>query len=135
MSQKQTRVLAVDDERESTEWVQVFLESHGYAVRTANDAHTSELLCQLWRPNIILLDLIMPEVEGVSLLRSLKSHAPGTPIVIVSGAATVSRTVEAFAAGTITLIEKPVRPVHLLEIVEAGGAVMSVLCAMEKSQA
>ncbi len=118
MSQKQTRVLAVDDERESTEWVQLFLESRGYAVRTANDARTSELLCQLWRPNVILLDLVMPEVEGVSLLRSLKSHAPTTPIVIVSGEATVSRTVEAFTAGASTLIEKPVAPAHLLEVVE-----------------
>jgi len=116
MSQKQTRVLAVDDERESTEWVQVFLESRGYEVRTANDARASELLCQLWRPDVILLDLIMPEVDGVSLLRSLRSHAPSAPIVIISGEATVSRTVEAFTAGASTLLEKPVAPDHLLEI-------------------
>ena len=99
MSQKQTRVLAVDDDLQTTEWLQQLFESRGYEVRTANDARTSELLCELWRPDVVLLDLIMPDVEGVSLLRRLKMHAPSRPVVIVSGEATVPRTVAAFAAG------------------------------------
>ena len=118
MSQKQTRVLAVDDDLETTEWLQKLFESRGYEVRTANDARTSELLCELWRPDVVLLDLIMPDVEGVALLRRLKSHAPSRPVVIVSGEATVPRTVEAFAAGAATLVEKPVVPDRLVELVE-----------------
>jgi len=118
MSQKQTRVLAVDDDLQTTEWLQQLFESRGYEVRTANDARTSELLCELWRPDVVLLDLIMPDVEGVSLLRRLKMHAPSRPVVIVSGEATVPRTVEAFAAGAATLLQKPVTPEHLVEVVE-----------------
>jgi DNA-binding NtrC family response regulator len=118
MSQKQTRVLAVDDDLETTEWLQKLFESRGYEVRTANDARTSELLCELWRPDVVLLDLIMPDVEGVALLRRLKSHAPSRPVVIVSGEATVPRTVEAFAAGAATLVQKPVVPDRLVEVVE-----------------
>lgn len=118
MSQKQTRVLAVDDDLETTEWLQKLFESRGYEVRTANDARTSELLCELWRPDVVLLDLIMPDVEGVTLLRRLKSHAPSRPVVIVSGEATVPRTVEAFAAGAATLVQKPVVPDRLVEVVE-----------------
>jgi len=118
MSQKQTRVLAVDDDRETTEWLQQLFESRGYEVRTANDARTSELLCELWRPDVVLLDLIMPDVEGVNLLRRLKIHAPSRPVVIVSGEATVPRTVEAFAAGAATLLEKPLVPDQLVQVVE-----------------
>ncbi len=118
MSQKQTRVLAVDDDRETTEWLQKLFESRGYEVRTANDARTSELLCEVWHPDVVLLDLVMPDVEGVNLLRRLKTHAPSRPVVIVSGEATVSRTVEAFAAGAATLMEKPVLPDELVQIVE-----------------
>ena len=118
MSQKQTRVLAVDDDLETTEWLQQLFESRGYEVRTANDARTSELLCELWRPDVVLLDLVMPDVEGVSLLRRLKTHAPSRPVVIVSGEATVPRTVEAFAAGATTLLQKPVIPEHLVQVVE-----------------
>lgn len=118
MSQKQTRVLAVDDDLETTEWLQQLFESRGYEVRTANDARTSELLCELWRPDVVLLDLVMPDVEGVSLLRRLKTHAPSRPVVIVSGEATVPRTVEAFAAGATTLLQKPVTPEHLVQVVE-----------------
>ncbi len=118
MSQKQTRVLAVDDDQETTEWMQQLLESRGYEVRTANDARTSELLCELWHPDVVLLDLVMPDVEGVNLLRRLKTDAPSRPVVIVSGEATVPRTVEAFAAGAATLIQKPVTPEHLVKVVE-----------------
>src|SRR5262245_18834404 len=118
MSQKQTRVLAVDDDHDTTEWMQQLFESRGYEVRTANDARTSELLCELWRPDVVLLDLIMPDVEGVNLLRRLKIHAPSRPVVVVSGEATVPRTVEAFAAGAATLIEKPVVPEQLAQVVE-----------------
>ena len=118
MSQKQTRVLAVDDDLETTEWLQQLFESRGYEVRTANDARTSELLCEVWRPDVVLLDLVMPDVEGVSLLRRLKTYAPSRPVVIVSGEATVPRTVEAFAAGATTLLQKPVTPEHLVQVVE-----------------
>jgi two-component system, NtrC family, response regulator HydG len=118
MSQKQTRVLAVDDDNETTEWLRKLFESRGYEVRTANDARTSELLCELWHPDVVLLDLVMPDVEGVNLLRRLKTHVPSRPVVIVSGAATVPTTVEAFAAGAATLIEKPVMPDKLVQIVE-----------------
>ena len=60
----------------------------------------------------------MPDVEGVNLLRRLKTHAPSRPVVIVSGEATVPRTVEAFAAGAATLLEKPVVPDQLVQVVE-----------------
>ncbi len=108
----------MDDDLETTEWLQQLFESRGYEVRTANDARTSELLCELWRPDVVLLDLVMPDVEGVSLLRRLKTHAPSRPVVIVSGEATVPRTVEAFAAGATTLLQKPVTPEHLVQVVE-----------------
>jgi len=108
----------VDDDLQTTEWLQQLFESRGYEVRTANDARTSELLSELWRPDVVLLDLIMPDVEGVSLLRRLKTYAPSRPVVIVSGEATVPRTVEAFAAGATTLLQKPVTPEHLVQVVE-----------------
>lgn len=108
----------MDDDLETTEWLQQLFESRGYEVRTANDARTSELLCELWRPDVVLLDLVMPDVEGVSLLRRLKTHAPSRPVVIVSGEATVPRTVEAFAAGATTLLQKPVTPEDLVQVVE-----------------
>jgi DNA-binding NtrC family response regulator len=119
---KQTRVLVVDDEPESVEWMQVALELNGFDVRTAEDGRSSEVLSQIWNPDVVLLELVLPDVDGLSLLRRLRQAHPARPIIVVSGRATVPITVEALSAGAFTVLEKPVsidRLVKLLE--EASG--------------
>lgn len=123
MKTKPTRVLVVDDEQDTVDWMQIFLEQQGFEVRTALDGRTSELLCRLWRPDIVLLDLVLPDIDGLVLLSTIKELVPGTQVVVVSGRATVSRAVEALTGGAFSLIEKPVVPEQLLAVLEkAHGA-------------
>lgn len=118
MTSTPTRVLAVDDEPDTVDWLQLFLQQRGYEVRTAGDARTSEVVCQYWQPDIVLVDLGLPDLDGVTLLRRLKQRLPALDVIVVSGSATVSRTVDAMMAGAFSLIEKPISGDVLLDLIE-----------------
>ncbi len=122
MLQKLTRVLAVDDDVASTTALESLLASHGYEVRTANDASTADLLNRSWTPDAVILDLVIPGVTGCDLLRRLRDVNPDTPIIVISGHATVGVTVEVLTAGAFSLLEKPVEEARLLSLLEKAGS-------------
>jgi len=80
-------VAIVDDEVDITTYLSVALEDHGYRVVACNDAEKAVEVLASKRPDVILLDLLMPLVTGVSLYGNLAAHSAlrGTPIVILSG--------------------------------------------------
>jgi DNA-binding NtrC family response regulator len=122
MFQSPTRVLIVDDDSSCAEWLQALTAAHGYEVRTAPDAGTADLLCRLWLPDVVLLDLVLPGVHGIDLLRHIRDLAPGLPVIVVSGHATVKTTVEVLSAGAFSLLEKPVDTDRLLALLEKASA-------------
>jgi DNA-binding NtrC family response regulator len=122
MLQSPTRVLAVDDDVGSTEAVERLLAGEGYEVRTANDSVTAELLQRAWAPDVVILDLVLPGVSGCDLIKRLRDASPDTPIIVISGHATVPATVEALTAGAFSLLEKPVDGGRLLALLEKAAA-------------
>ncbi len=124
MKDKVTRVLAVADRAHGAEWIQLFLEQQNFEVRVAHDGRAAELLCSLWRPEIVLLDL-MPDFDGLALMRRLKDSLFPPLIIVVSGCATVARAVEALTSGAFSLLEKPIEPRHLLEVLLKARAAIS----------
>ncbi len=121
MTRASARVLVVDDDVDSTNWLEVFLTDRHYQVRTAPDGRTAQLMAHAWPPSVVLLDLGLPDMDGLTVMRRLREVLPQTPIIIVSGRATVPRTVEAMHGGAFSLLEKPVEPEELAMLVQRAA--------------
>ncbi len=122
-------VLVIDDEAAQRELMTRFLERRGYAVRTAADGRTGlELACAI-QPRVILLDVMMPEMDGWSVLGALKQRpeTAGIPVVMVSFVADPGMSQ---ALGAVEALSKPVDWAKLEAVLErlreAGGRALVV---------
>jgi DNA-binding NtrC family response regulator len=109
-----TRVLIVEDHADSAEFLRLLLEPEGYLVKTAATAHETREDVRASKPDIILMDLMLPDVEGLDLLRELRTMSPESQIIVVSGHGSISVAVEAMENGALSFIEKPVNPSVLM---------------------
>ncbi|ASJ71468.1 sigma-54-dependent transcriptional regulator [Granulosicoccus antarcticus] len=116
-------VLVVDDEPDIRSLLQEILEDEGYAVSTADTAAAAQACIEEARPDLVLLDIWMPDMDGVTLLKSWKRA--GTldfPVIMISGHGTVETAVEATRHGAVDFIEKPLSLAKLLLTVEKALA-------------
>ncbi len=112
-------ILVVDDEPDIRGLLQEILEDEGYTVQTAADAAGARASVEEQRPDLVLLDIWMPDEDGISLLKSWKQIANMTaPVVMISGHGTIETAVEATRVGAVDFIEKPVSLARLLLVVE-----------------
>ena len=98
-SKRRKRILAIDDEPAMTEWLKMVVEAEGYEVRTALIGTRGEEIFKQWRPDVVITDLMLPDLDGIALLRRLKDGDPWPEIIVISGQGTISRAVEAGQAG------------------------------------
>jgi len=120
------RILVVDDEADIRDLVQEILSEEGYTVDVAADAAEARAACARQAPDLVLLDIWMPDADGISLLREWQQSQSFTaPVVMMSGHGTVETAVEATRLGAIDYIEKPLSLAKLLRTVtnalEEGG--------------
>jgi two-component system, NtrC family, nitrogen regulation response regulator NtrX len=115
---KNARVLVVDDESNIRELLEEILSEEGYQVTTAADAAQARKARAEQDFDLILLDIWMPDTDGISLLREWSEEAPIGPVVMMSGHGTVDTAVEATRLGAVDFIEKPVSLATLLKTVE-----------------
>jgi DNA-binding NtrC family response regulator len=108
-------ILVVDDEPDIREIVKDILEDEGYEVSTASNAAEARERRRQRKPDLILLDIWMPDLDGISLLKEWK-EAGGLPcpVIIMSGHGTVETAVEATRLGAYDFIEKPLTTAKLL---------------------
>ncbi|MCC5858757.1 MAG: sigma-54-dependent Fis family transcriptional regulator [Ectothiorhodospiraceae bacterium] len=113
------RILVVDDEPDIRSLVQEILEDEGYRVQAAEHAEATRQALRQGRPDLILLDIWMPDTDGISLLKEW-SEGEGLPcpVVMMSGHGTVETAVEATRLGAYDFIEKPLSLAKLLLVVE-----------------
>ena len=78
----------------------------GYEMRAAGDGARAEELCRTWRPAVVFLDLLLPDVDGIALLRRIKALEPAPEVIVISGQGTIRRALEAGQAGAFFFIEK-----------------------------
>lgn len=113
------KVLVVDDESDIRGLLQEILTEEGYNVSTAADATEARTSWHRSDPDLVLLDIWMPETDGITLLREWASAgALQCPIVMMSGHGTVETAVEATRLGAFDFIEKPLSLAKLLRTVE-----------------
>ena len=114
---RRRRVLAIDDEPAMTEWLKMVIEAEGYEVRTALIGTRGEEIFKQWRPDVVVTDLMLPDLDGITLLRRLKDLDPGPEVIIISGQGTLARAVEAGKAGAFFFLEKPVSQDGLMDLI------------------
>ncbi|MEM1263677.1 MAG: sigma-54 dependent transcriptional regulator [Pseudomonadota bacterium] len=114
-----SHILVVDDESDIRSLIQEILSEEGYDVTVAADAREARSARDSRDPDLVLLDIWMPDTDGISLLREWTQSADYVcPVVMMSGHGTVDTAVEATRLGAFDYIEKPLSLAKLLRTVE-----------------
>ena len=112
-------ILVVDDEADIRGLLKEILSEEGYSVEVAANAAQARTARARQMPDLVLLDIWMPDVDGITLLREWStSAADGCPVVMMSGHGTVETAVEATRLGAFDFVEKPLSLAKLLRTVE-----------------
>jgi len=116
-------ILVVDDEHGIRDLLSEILNDEGHAVELAENAAQARAARLRERPDLVLLDIWMPDTDGVTLLKEWASTGLLTmPVIMMSGHATIETAVEATKIGAMAFLEKPVTLQKLLKAVEQGLA-------------
>jgi DNA-binding NtrC family response regulator len=114
-----TKILVVDDESDIRETLKEILGEEGYDVEVAANAAEARAARARQEPDLVLLDIWMPDTDGISLLREWsEAHQLRFPVVMLSGHGTVETAVEATRLGAADFVEKPLSLAKLLRTVE-----------------
>ncbi|MEY2706922.1 MAG: hypothetical protein RI905_673 [Pseudomonadota bacterium] len=112
-------ILVVDDEMGIRELLNEILTDEGHSVVSAQNAHEARNARDNLEPDLVLLDIWMPDVDGVTLLKEWSTNGQLTmPVVMMSGHATIDTAVEATRIGAVNFLEKPIALQKLLKTVE-----------------
>jgi len=103
-------VLVVDDSPESLGMLSVALNTHGYTALVALDGMQALTIIKKVQPDIILLDAVMPQMDGFETCLKLKQQLPNTPIIFMTGLSDSDDVVRGFDAGAIDYVTKPIAP-------------------------
>ncbi len=116
-------ILVVDDELGIRDLLQEILNDEGHTVEVAENAAQARAARLRDRPDLVLLDIWMPDTDGVTLLKEWSSSGALTmPVIMMSGHATIDTAVEATKIGALAFLEKPITLQKLLKAVEQGLA-------------
>ncbi len=116
------KILIIDDEKVIRETFTDYLEDRGYRILTAENGRLGLDSIKKNKPDLVLSDLRMPEVDGLDVLRQCKNDPGAPPIIVISGAGKFSDVVEALRLGAWNYIVKPV-----IEMTILGHAVEKAL--------
>ncbi|MFQ5453758.1 MAG: PleD family two-component system response regulator [Candidatus Zixiibacteriota bacterium] len=113
------KILVIDDELEITEIVKTFLTEYGYQVLCENSAEKAIKKAKEFKPNIILLDIMMPGIDGYSICQELKKDPEfaSIPVIFLTGKDRSDDMGRSFKSGGDMFIKKPFSCERLLEIV------------------
>ncbi|MCS6811299.1 MAG: response regulator [Tepidimonas sp.] len=116
-------ILVVDDELGIRELLFEILNDEGHSVELAENAAQARQHRQRYRPDLVLLDIWMPDTDGVTLLKEWAATGQLTmPVIMMSGHATIDTAVEATRIGAMAFLEKPITLQKLLQAVDKGLA-------------
>ncbi len=115
-----SKILIVDDKQENLELLTQILEAEGYEIAFATSGEQAIKIATLFMPALILLDVMMPGIDGFETCRRLKSlhDVKEIPIIFVTGKANISDIVEAFHIGGVDYVTKPIRHEEIVARVE-----------------
>lgn len=107
MSENKIKVLVVDDEPQIRRFLSIGLRHDGYAVEEAEDGGSGVRLCRAIRPDLVLLDLGLPDIDGQQVIQTLRAEKITTPIIVLSVRNDSSDIIQALDNGADDYISKP----------------------------
>ena len=114
-------ILVVDDEIGIRDLLSEILSDEGHTVEAAENAQQAREFRQQFQPDLVLLDIWMPDTDGVTLLKEWASAGQLTmPVIMMSGHGTIDNAVEATRIGAMAFLEKPIALQKLLRAVQQG---------------
>jgi len=119
MSKSPIKILVVDDEPQITKVLKTSLATEGFEVQAANDGQTALELFRSWKPQLVISDISMPQMDGVELCRRIRADS-NIPLIVLSVIQEEKRKVEALDAGADDYITKPFGIDELLARVRVG---------------
>ncbi len=108
-------ILAIDDEPPILEGISTYFQDSGYIVLKAENGRIGLEVFRREKPDIVLVDLRMPEVDGLEVLATVTQESPDTPIIVVSGTGVIADAVEALRLGAWDYVLKPLHDMAVLE--------------------
>src|SRR5438552_10133255 len=118
MTTENRRILIIDDERPILLTLEALLGRHGYQVETSATASQGLKLLKTKSPALVLLDLQLPDAEGLQTLDEIKTEFPGTQVIILTAHDSLHNAIESIKRGAYHFISKPYAPEELLSLIE-----------------
>ena len=112
---KGKKVLTVDDDEFVREILAAYLEDSGYEVLQAENGRLGLEIFRREAPDLVMLDLRMPEMDGLEVLGRITEESPDTPVILVSGMGTIGDAIKALKLGAWDYIAKPIHDMGVLE--------------------
>ena len=109
------KILIVDDDQGTTKLLELILSKEGYDVIAVNNSSDTLSVASIHNPNLILLDLMMPSLDGFEVCRNLRAQSQFTriPIIFFTSVSDIEKKVAAFGSGANDYIIKPIHPQEL----------------------
>ena len=114
---RKLKVLAVDDEQVILDLVATILNLNDVEIATAVDGEAGLALAQVMRPDVVLLDIMMPRMDGYDVCRALKASDHAPKVVMITAKTSSEDELAALAVGADDYIRKPFRPEDILRAV------------------
>ena len=130
-------VLMIDDDPNFLRFAEVLLDQHGYRVICAESEDEAMAILARERPDVILLDQQLGDVEGVELIRPISQRMPDAPIILVTAHSTVEIAVRAVKAGAFDFLPKPLQEARVIASLSKGvehGRLIRRVRALEENR-
>ena len=111
------KVLVIDDERPILMTLEALLKRHGYAPLLANTAGGGTTVVRKEKPDLVLLDLGLPDADGMDVLREMKAEFPDLQVIILTAHDSLSNAIDSIKLGAFHFIAKPYAPEELLALI------------------
>src|SRR6059058_4484396 len=132
MSSDNRRILIIDDERPILLTLEALLTRRGYEVQTASTAAQGKRALGSDSPALVLLDLQLPDADGLEMLDHIKTEHPETQVVILTAHDSLNNAIESIKRGAYHFISKPYAPEELLSLIEKALEKQSLLRETEQ---
>ena len=111
------KILIVDDDPKARDFLENFFAKEKCDIRTASDGRKALLICGRFRPEVVLLDINMPVMDGLQVLKRIKAKFPKIEVIMTTGESSLEATRETHQHGAFTHIIKPIHLDKLGEVV------------------
>src|SRR5438477_8013229 len=132
MAAENRRILIIDDERPILLTLEALLGRHGYQPETAATASYGLRRLKETSAAVVLLDLQLPDADGLEMLAQIKAEHPGTQVIILTAHDSLNNAIESIKRGAYHFISKPYAPEELLSLIEKALEKQSLLRETEK---